>query len=92
MDCQQASQRPLDPLGFEITGEGPTLLEFSLNRIADADDVHTSMSIGIIQIDDTDPSTPPAILQPLDGHSLAVLLKVLNDIDAAQAAAREAWA
>lgn len=67
------------------------MLELSLNRVTETDGVRSGTTIGIIQIDETDPSVEPAILQPLDGHSLAVCLKVLNDIDAAAAAAREAW-
>jgi hypothetical protein len=65
------------------------MIEVSVTETYDLSGQRMSRTIGAIRVDEKDPTAEPEILQPLDGRSLAVVMKVLRTMAHDQARARE---
>lgn len=58
------------------------MLEVSVNQRTE--DGKSTRTIGVFRVDETKPKSAPEVLQPLDGRSLVVILKVLRNMKADQ--------
>lgn len=66
------------------------MLEFGVNQTwIDEEGQAHSRTIGALRIDERDRDAEPEILQPLDGRSLAVILRALRGIARDHRRARE---